>query len=130
MLLRAGLPVTLYADLPYCVLHGWSHWVDGAEPDPHRNVDEFWLEFLKGVPEFPALRSARVKRLDDTAAAAKFEAMRCYETQFSGLDYGAGRLLSATSSSLESFPINTPVISSASGSNNAECSTSSITTGV
>jgi LmbE family N-acetylglucosaminyl deacetylase len=93
MLLRAGLPVTLYVELPYCVLHGWPPWVDGAEPDPHLNVDEFWLEFLKGVPEFPALRSARVERLDDTAAAAKLEAMRCYETQFSGLDYGAGRLL-------------------------------------
>lgn len=94
MLLRAGLPVTLYADLPYCVLHGWPHWVDGTEPDPHRNVDAFWLEFLKGVPEFPGLRSARIVRLDDIAAAAKLEAMRCYETQFPGLDYGAGRLLS------------------------------------
>jgi LmbE family N-acetylglucosaminyl deacetylase len=94
MLLRAKLPVVLYADLPYCVLHGWPHWVDGSEPDPHRDVDAFWLEFLKGVPELPALRSARVERLDDAAAAAKLEAMRCYETQFSGLDYGAGRLLS------------------------------------
>jgi LmbE family N-acetylglucosaminyl deacetylase len=94
MLLRAGIPVTLYADLPYCVLHGWPHWVDGAEADPHRDVDAFWLEFLKGVPELPGLRAARVERLDDAAAAAKLEAMRCYETQFSGLDYGAGRLLS------------------------------------
>ncbi|HEV3322969.1 MAG TPA: hypothetical protein VG147_12385 [Solirubrobacteraceae bacterium] len=94
MLLRAGLPVTLYADLPYCVLHGWPHWVDGSEPDPHRNVDAFWLEFLKGVPELPGLRSAHVERLDDTVAAAKLAAMRCYVTQFSGLDYGAGRPLS------------------------------------
>jgi LmbE family N-acetylglucosaminyl deacetylase len=94
MLLRAGIPVTLHVDLPYCVLHGWPHWVDGTEPDPHRNVDAFWMEFLKAVPELPALRSAHVERLDDTAAAAKLEAMRCYETQFSGLDYGAGRLLS------------------------------------
>ncbi len=94
MLLRAGLPVTLYADLPYCVLHGWPHWVDGTELDPHRDVDAFWMEFLKGVPELPALRGARVERLGDGAAAAKLEAMRSYETQFPGLDYGAGRLLS------------------------------------
>ncbi len=94
MLSRAGLPVTLYADLPYCVLHGWPHWVDGTEPDPRRNVDAFWMEFLKGVPELPGLRSAHVVRLDDAAAAAKLPAMRCYETQFPGLDYGAGRLLS------------------------------------
>ncbi len=94
MLLGAGLPVTLYADLPYCVLHGWPHWVDGTEADPHRNVDAFWLEFLKGVPELPGLRNAHVERLDDGAAAAKLVAMRCYETQFPGLDFGAGRLLS------------------------------------
>ncbi len=94
VLLRAGLPVTLYAELPYCVLHGWPHWVDGAEPDPHRNVDAFWLPFLEGVPELPALRSAHVERLDDRAAAAKLEAMHCYETQLSCLDFGAGRLLS------------------------------------
>jgi LmbE family N-acetylglucosaminyl deacetylase len=94
MLLRAGLPVTLYAELPYCVLHGWPHWVDGTEPDPHRNVDAFWLEFLQGVPELPGLRSAHIERLDDGAAAAKLAAMHCYATQFSGLDYGAGRLLS------------------------------------
>ena len=95
MLLRAGLPVTLYADLPYCVLHGWPHWVDGTELDPHRDVDAFWMEFLKGVPELRALRGgAHVERLDDVAAAAKLEAMRSYETQFPGLDYGAGRLLS------------------------------------
>jgi LmbE family N-acetylglucosaminyl deacetylase len=93
-LLRAGIPVTLHVDLPYCVLHGWPHWVDGTQADPHRNVDAFWMEFLKGVPELPPLRSAHVARLDDAAAAAKLKAMRCYETQFPGLDYGAGRLLS------------------------------------
>ncbi|MGA2163688.1 MAG: PIG-L family deacetylase [Solirubrobacteraceae bacterium] len=94
MLLRAGLPVALYADLPYCVLHGWPHWVDGTEPDPHRNVDAFWLEFLKGVSELPGLHNALVERLDDSAATAKLAAMRSYETQLPGLDYGAGRLLS------------------------------------
>jgi LmbE family N-acetylglucosaminyl deacetylase len=93
-LLRAGMPVTLYAELPYCVLHGWPEWVDGAEPDPHRNVDAFWGPFLEGVPELPALRSAHVERLEDRAAAAKLEAMRCYATQFPSLDFGAGRLLS------------------------------------
>jgi hypothetical protein len=94
MLLRAGLPVTLYAELPYCVLHGWPHWVAGVERDPHRNVDAFWLTFLVGVPELPALRAANVARLDDRAAAAKLEAMRRYETQLPALDYGAGRVLS------------------------------------
>jgi hypothetical protein len=41
----------------------------------------------------PALRSAHVERLDDAAAAAKLEAMRCYATQLPALEYGARGLL-------------------------------------
>ncbi len=93
MLSRAGMPVTLYADLPYCAIHGWPHWVDGTEPDPHRNIDAFWMSFLEKVPEMRELRSARVERLDDQAAAAKLEAMRCYVTQLPALDYGARGVL-------------------------------------
>lgn len=94
LLARSGIPVTLYADLPYCILHGWPHWVDGREPDPHRDVERYWLSFLAGVPGMPSLRSARVERLDDAAAASKLAAMRCYETQFACLDYGGRGLLS------------------------------------
>jgi len=93
MLLHMGVPVTLYAELPYCALHGWPHWVDGTEPDPYRDVDAFWMSFLEGVPEMPKLRSARVERLDDRRAAAKLEAMRCYVTQLPALDYGARGVL-------------------------------------
>ncbi len=93
MLLRAGLPVSAYAELPYCVLHGWPAWVDGRALDPHRNVDVFWLSFLKGLPELPPLRSARVERLDDGAASAKLAAMACYETQLPCLDYAASGVL-------------------------------------
>jgi hypothetical protein len=92
-LLRAGFPVSAYAELPYCVLHGWPAWVDGREADSHRDVDAFWASFLKGLPELPPLRSARVERLDDGAASAKFAAMSCYETQLPCLDYGASGLL-------------------------------------
>ncbi len=94
LLLGAGLSVTLYAELPYCVLHGWPHWVDDSEPDRHRNVDAFWRTFLDDVPELGGLRAARVRRLDDRAAAAKLEALRCYRTQMACIDYGAGRVLS------------------------------------
>ena len=93
MLARAGMPVTLYADLPYCVAHGWPHWVEGSEPEPNRNVDAFWLSFLQGVPEMPALRSARVERLDEPAASAKLAAMVCYRTQFPALNGGSKQLL-------------------------------------
>jgi LmbE family N-acetylglucosaminyl deacetylase len=93
MLARAGMPVTLYVDLPYCVTHGWPHWVDGSEPQPNLDVDAFWLSFLGDVPEMPALSSAHVERLDDAAAAAKLAAMRCYATQFPALDGGAKHML-------------------------------------
>lgn len=95
MLARARIPVFLYAELPYCIVHGWPHWVDGSEPDPHRNVDLYWQSFLAGVPEMPELRSAHVECLDASSAAAKLEAMRSYETQFPALDAGRGGLLSA-----------------------------------
>jgi hypothetical protein len=93
MLLRAGVPVTLYADLPYCVVHGWPHWVEGGEPEPNRNVDAFWQSYLDGVPEMPPLRSAHVERLDEPTAAAKLEAMVCYRTQFPALNGGARQML-------------------------------------
>jgi hypothetical protein len=93
-LARSGMPVTLCVDLPYCVAHGWPHWVDGSEADPHRNVDAFWLSFLAGVPELGPLRAAHVERLDDAAAAAKLAAMVCYRTQFPALDGGSRQMLS------------------------------------
>ena len=92
-LLAAGMPVTLYAELPYCVLHGWPHWVDGRERQPNRDVDVFWRSYLDAVPELPPLREADVRRLGDVQASEKLEAMRCYETQLPALGYGARGLL-------------------------------------
>ncbi len=89
-LVRTGMPVTLYAELPYCIFHGWPAWVDGREPAPNRNVDAYWESFLSDVPEMPSLRSAEVVRLDGQAAGAKYEALLCYETS---LNYGVRRLL-------------------------------------
>jgi LmbE family N-acetylglucosaminyl deacetylase len=94
MLCRAGMPVTLYADLPYCVMHGWPHWVEGREPEPTRDVNAFWLSYLDGVPEMPSLPSAHVERLDEPSARAKLAAMVCYRTQFPALDGGARKTLS------------------------------------
>jgi hypothetical protein len=90
-LLAGGMPVTLYAELPYCIFHGWPSWVDGGAPARRRNVDVYWESFLKDVPELPALHSAEVERLDAGSARAKCEAIGCYETS---LNYGARRLLS------------------------------------
>jgi hypothetical protein len=83
-----GMPVHLYADVPYCVAHGWPHWVDGDDPDSHRDVDVFWRTFLVDVPELGDLRAATVARLGAEDATAKLSAMRTYRTQFSALDGG------------------------------------------
>jgi len=93
LLLAAGMPVTLYAELPYCVMHGWPHWVDGREPLANRDVDVYWMTFLDGVPELGGLRDGEVVRLDDAQAAAKLEAMRCYASQMPCLDFGGRGLL-------------------------------------
>jgi hypothetical protein len=89
--LRAqGMPVVLYAELPYCFFHGWPAWVDGGEPSPRRDVDAYWGAFLKEVAELPAPRAAEVVRLDEAAMARKRAAVACYETS---LNYGVRHLL-------------------------------------
>ncbi len=92
MLAYTGMPVSLYVDLPYCVTHGWPHWVLGGEPEANLDVDAFWLSFLEGVPEMPPLRSARIERLDEATAAAKLVAMQTYRTQFPALNGGARQM--------------------------------------
>jgi hypothetical protein len=90
-LLRAGMPVTLYAELPYCTFHGWPSWVNGGNPAPRRNVDAYWQSSLAGVPEMPSLHAAEVIRLDPASARAKGEAVWCYE---SSLNYSTRYLMS------------------------------------
>jgi len=90
MLLRAGMPVTLYADLPYCTFHGWPPWVDGSEAASNRNVDAYWRCSLDQVPEMPPLRSAEVIHLQGSEPIAKGEAVMCYETS---LNYGVRYLM-------------------------------------
>jgi hypothetical protein len=90
MLLNAGMPVVLYAEAPYCLLHGWPSWVEGREPAPGRDVDAYWASFLERVPELPPLRSALVVRLDERAARAKCEAVQGYQAS---LSYGFRRML-------------------------------------
>jgi LmbE family N-acetylglucosaminyl deacetylase len=83
----AGMPVELYADLPYAVVYGWPHWVTGGDPDPHLDVEAYWGDARPtGEP--------RIVRLDEPDAEAKLAAMRAYETQFPSLDRGPIGLLS------------------------------------
>ncbi|HET8672119.1 MAG TPA: PIG-L family deacetylase, partial [Thermoleophilaceae bacterium] len=83
-----GMPVWLYADLPYAARHGWPHWVTNQPPDPHLDVDRYWEPAFAQVPEMGASRDARVVSLPAEAASRKLDAMRAYATQFRGMDWG------------------------------------------
>jgi hypothetical protein len=89
-LAHAGMPVELYAELPYCVFHGWPSWVDGCAREPDRDVDAYWRSFLQDVPEMPALDTGEVTRLQEPAIAAKLEALSCYRLS---LNYAVRQLL-------------------------------------
>jgi glycosyltransferase involved in cell wall biosynthesis len=88
----AGLPVRLYADLPYAVVYGWPPWVTGTPDDPHLDVDAYWRQGGTD-PELVAREHADVVRLAPEAAARKLEAIRRYRTQFATLDRGPVGLL-------------------------------------
>jgi LmbE family N-acetylglucosaminyl deacetylase len=80
-LAACGLPVRLYADLPYCAVYGWPAWVTGGDPDPQLDIEAYWNG--SGLTE----AGAEVVQLDSAQAAAKLAAMRAYR-EFALLDRG------------------------------------------
>ena len=98
-LAHQGMPVLLYADLPYAVRAGrWPVWVrSGTEARDAEGA--FWRPALRGVPE---IVDVEVVTLPPEVASAKLAAMRAYGTQFSGLDHD-GRLSDPRTHSHEVF---------------------------
>jgi hypothetical protein len=95
----AGLPVRLYADLPYCAVYGWPAWVTGDEPDPHLDIDTYW----NGSGAAFTRAGAEVAHLDVEQAGAKLAAMRAYR-EFAVLDRGPiGQLSNPAIHSYEVF---------------------------
>ncbi|MDQ3851084.1 MAG: PIG-L family deacetylase, partial [Actinomycetota bacterium] len=87
-LLRAGWPVALYADLPYCATYGWPPWVTGEAPDPHLDVEAHWEPALDALRRYGIAALARARRLDVDEQAAKLAALRRYVTQYPTLTRG------------------------------------------
>lgn len=85
-----GVPVRLYAELPYAVRFGWPHWVTDTPPDPHRVVDAWWNAGLAGVRVPNRRLEARVEVLDAETVASKLSAIQLYRTQFQAIS-GGGR---------------------------------------
>ena len=82
----AGIPVRLWADVPYAVEYGWPHWVTGAPRNPRVDPDPMWERFLHDLPCERGELVAEPQVLTDAQAAAKLEAMRTYASQFPALD--------------------------------------------
>lgn len=80
-----GMPVSLYADVPYATVYGWPAWVTATAAREHLDVDAYWAASLAGVS---GRGDPRVVRLDEAAADAKLAALRRYRTQFPSLDRG------------------------------------------
>jgi LmbE family N-acetylglucosaminyl deacetylase len=83
-----GIPVVLYADLPYAAYFGWPSWVTGDEPDELLDPEVDWEIALRGAPVARERLVPGFIRLDDDAVAAKRRAARTYRTQFAALNHG------------------------------------------
>ena len=94
-----GVPLHLYADLPYVTRFGWPDWVSGSPSDPHLDVDAHW----EANPCIPDRRGARVVALGEQRSAAKLEAIRAYRSQLPALD--AGPLGALSNPAIHSFEV-------------------------
>jgi LmbE family N-acetylglucosaminyl deacetylase len=87
-LLKDGLSVELYGDIPYVVRYGWPSWMIGAEPEPHLVVDAYWDAFLSDVRGQGYRLTVRQHDLGDEGSREKLIAMEMYATQFQQLNSG------------------------------------------
>lgn len=76
-----GVPLRLYAELPYAVKFGWPAWVTGEPADRHLVADAGW-----SLPDGAGERT--VHRLTGADVQLKLQALRLYRTQFSALSRG------------------------------------------
>ncbi|MGH2714962.1 MAG: PIG-L deacetylase family protein [Thermoleophilaceae bacterium] len=83
-----GMPVRLYADLPYCGFYGWPSWVSEQEANPSVDVDAYWEGSAGQAAGLLTRDRAEVVRLDAGQATAKLAAMRAYRAEFAVLDRG------------------------------------------
>jgi LmbE family N-acetylglucosaminyl deacetylase len=92
-LARGGIPVRLYADVPYAVRLGWPDWVTGTGAVAHLSADAWWAQYLEAVPANEFSLVPGVERLCGGTAAAKLAAMRTYRSQYPALSGGPADVL-------------------------------------
>lgn len=86
---EAGIPVFLYAELPYATRFGWPPEVTGAVPLPALRPAVRWRADLAGASCGIGALVLRVTRLSDREADRKLRTMEIYRTQFAALNQGA-----------------------------------------
>lgn len=86
-----GVPVWLYADLPYAITWGWPAWVTGEAPDPDLDPEVPWRRALDRLPAPPG--APEVDRLDGERLERKRRAVACYASQLPMLAGGPHRRL-------------------------------------
>ena len=84
----AGVPLVLYADLPYCVSYGWPEWVTGQPRDPNLVVDASWATAFEPIVARGIALEREVHVLDPAQRSAKLAALRRYTTQYATLTRG------------------------------------------
>jgi LmbE family N-acetylglucosaminyl deacetylase len=93
-LARRGVPLSLYADLPYAARMGWPYWVSGARPRPYLAPEALWRDAMGSMPIPHDRLAARPVRLTDAGRARKLSALEAYRTQFEALNQGPVGFLS------------------------------------
>jgi LmbE family N-acetylglucosaminyl deacetylase len=83
-----GIPVRLYADLPYAVRVGWPAWVTGLPERPYLLPEGRWEEFLATASCPRGSLVPEVHSLTDAEAEAKVRALETYRTEFENLNAG------------------------------------------
>lgn len=88
LLRRGGMPVELYADMPYCAAYGWPAWVTGQPPRANLVIDAYWEPALDAVSARGLTLTSVPRTLTDEQRSSKLEAMRRYATQYPTLTRG------------------------------------------
>ncbi|MBC7645012.1 MAG: hypothetical protein H7123_07785 [Thermoleophilia bacterium] len=94
LLVRHGVPVRLYADLPYCLRKGWPSFIKGGRVEHDAAIARQWDRALQTVPGlYGRARDATVVRLTRDECGAKHATAARYLRQFGALNSGVARLL-------------------------------------
>lgn len=88
-----GVPLRLYADVPYSVPSGWPPAVDGAPEEPCLRRSVAWEQALETTGLDLSGWRMSSRELDRGAREAKLAALACYATQMPALEQGSARIV-------------------------------------